>query len=232
MKFNRSIHSEKLQVQSERTAANARSRRTRTALLAAARALLEEGGFGALTIGAVADRAGVSRRAVYLHFASPSALIGALFDYVAEQEGLQASLRRVREAPDSLTGLDEWARHEATYHARILAVARALEHAGRDNPEAAAWRQRIADYQLADCRMLAERLQGEGRLAPGWTVATAADMLWALISTEALERLLVDRRWSPQRYAKLYAQLLRNAFALSADISGHPAQAARAPVPS
>lgn len=203
------------QVKADRAPANVRSRRTRTALLAAARALLEEGGFAALTMGAVAEHAGVSRRAVYLHFGSPSALIGALFDYLAEAEGLQASLRRVREAPDALTALDEWARHEATYHAGILAVARALEHAGRDNPEAAAWRKRIADYQLADCRMLAQRLAAEGRLAPGWTVAAAADMLWALISTEMLERLLVDRRWSPQRYARLYAQLLRNAFASS-----------------
>ncbi|MFI5266712.1 MAG: TetR/AcrR family transcriptional regulator [Chloroflexota bacterium] len=191
---------------------NVRGRRTRSALLVAARALLEERGFGALTLGAVAERAGVSRRAVYLHFASPSALIGALFDHVAESEGLQASLRRVREAPDAMTALDEWARHEATYHARILEVARALEHVGRDDPDAAVWRRRIADYQLLDCRMLAQRLKDEGRLAPSWTVATATDVLWALISTEVLERLLVDRRWSPERYAKLYAQLLRSAF--------------------
>ncbi len=192
--------------------ANARSRRTRLALLSAARALLVEGGFGALTLGAVAERAGVSRRAVYLHFASLSALIGALFDYVADTEGLQESLQRVREAPDAMAALDEWARHEASYHARILPVARALEHAGRDNPDAAAWRKRIADYQLADCRMLAQRLSDEGRLAAGWTVATAADMLWALISTETLERLLADRRWSSAQYATLYGQLLRNAF--------------------
>lgn len=202
-----------LQVASPRAPTNARSRRTREALLRAARELLEGEGFGALTIGAVAERAGVSRRAVYLHFQSPSALIGALFDYVAESEGLQESLTRVRQAPDALTALDEWARHEATYHVRILPVARALEHAGRDHPDAATWRKRIADYQLADCRMLAQRLHGEGRLAKGWTVATAADMLWALISTEMLERLLVDCRWSPPAYARLYAQLLRRTFA-------------------
>jgi len=201
------------QVQPERVPANERSRRTRAALLAAARALLEEGGFAALNIGAVAERAGVSRRAVYLHFASPSAVIGALFDYVAETESVQESLRRVRKAPDALAALDEWARHEATYHASILAVSRALEHAGRDNPDAAVWRKRIADYQLIDCRALAQRLHDEGHLAAGWTVASATDMLWALISTELLERLLVDRGWSPRRYARLYARLLRGAFA-------------------
>lgn len=201
-----------MQVEPGRVPTNARSRRTRAALLDAARARLEEGGFSALTIAAVADRAGVSRRAVYLHFASPSDLIGALFDYVAETEGLQASLRRVREAPDALAALDEWARHEATYHARIMRVTRALERVGRDDPEAIVWRQRIAEYQLMDCRMLAQRLADEGRLTPGWTVASATDMLWALIATELLERLLVDRGWSPKQFRKLYGQLLRSAF--------------------
>ncbi len=42
--------------------ANARSRRTRAALLASARSLLEEEGFEALTMAAVAERAGVTRR--------------------------------------------------------------------------------------------------------------------------------------------------------------------------
>ena len=195
-----------------RAPTNARGRRTRTALLAAARAVLEEHGFPHLTMATVAERAGVTRRAVYLHFASRSDLVGALFDYVAETEGLDASLRRVRTAPDAVAALDAWARHEASYHARILGIARALEHVGRDDPDAAAWRQRIAQHQLADCGRLAERLAHEHRLAPGWSVTSATDMLWALIATEPLERLLVDRGWPPQQYAERFAQLLRSTF--------------------
>jgi len=194
------------------TPANARSRRTRTALLAAARAILEERGFPDLTMAAVAEHAGVTRRAVYLHFAGRADLIGALFDYVAETEGLGASLQRVRSAPDSLTALDAWARHEATYHGSIVGVARALEHVGRNDPEAVTWRQRTAQHQLADCRVLAERLVQEHHLAPGWTVETATDMLWALTSTEPLERLLVDRSWSPEQYAERFGRLLRATF--------------------
>ncbi len=194
---------------------NARSRRTRTALLAAARSLLEEHGFDALTMATVAERAGVTRRAVYLHFTSRSDLVGALFEYVAEAEGLQASLHSVRVAPDALAALDAWARHEATYHARILGVARALEHVGREDPDAADWRRRIVDYQLAVCRLLAQRLADEHRLASAWTIDTAADMLWALISTEPLERLLLDRHWAPEQYAERLAQLLRSTFVAS-----------------
>lgn len=194
---------------------NARGRRTRTALLAAARSLLEEQGFDALTMGTVAERAGVTRRAVYLHFASRSALVGALFEYLAETEGLQASAHPVRAAPDAVAALDAWARLEATYHARILGVARALEHVGREDPDAAVWRQRIVQYQLGLCRLLAQRLADEHRLAAGWTPDTAADMLWALMATEPLERLLRDRHWTPEQYAQRFALLLRSTFVAS-----------------
>src|SRR4051812_19182540 len=88
---------------------NARSRRTRTALLAAAHAILEEQGFEALTMTAVADRAGVTRRAVYMHFPRRAELVGAIFDHVAEAEGLAESLERVWAAPDAVSALDEWA---------------------------------------------------------------------------------------------------------------------------
>src|SRR6266536_1845633 len=46
-----------------------------------------------LTMAAVAERAGVSRRAVYLHFASRAELLTELFGHVSEREGLAASLQ-------------------------------------------------------------------------------------------------------------------------------------------
>src|SRR6266516_2221492 len=54
---------------------------------------------------------------------------------VAETEAVQASLRRVRTAPDGVSALDAWVQHEATYHARILGVADALEHVGHADPQ-------------------------------------------------------------------------------------------------
>jgi AcrR family transcriptional regulator len=106
---------------------NARSQRTRESIFAAAREILENDGFEALTIAAVADRAGVTRRAVYLHFASRAEIVGALFDEVAESEGLAESTARVWAAPDAGVALEEWAAHLARYHPRVLAVDRAVE---------------------------------------------------------------------------------------------------------
>jgi AcrR family transcriptional regulator len=192
--------------------ANARSRRTRAALLDATRELLERDGFEALTMAAVADHAGVTRRAVYLHFASRADLVAELFDHVSETEGLAQSVQAVRDAPDAVAALDEWARHLARFHPRALAVTRAVEQVHRHDPDAAAHRDRYLREQLAACRALARRLAAEGRLAPAWTEESAAEMLWGLISVDLLERLLVERRWSARRLGDRLAVLLRSTF--------------------
>jgi len=206
---------------------NARSRRTCDALLAATRELLEEQGFEALTMAAVAARADVSRRAVYLHFASRTDLVTAVFSYLGETEDIAGSLRRVWEAPDAAAALGEWAWHLARIHPRILAVARAVDHVRRSDPDAAALWDRSMGNWHAGCRRLVAWLTQEGRLAPPWTVDTAADMLWALMSFDVLEGLLVDRHWSPERYAEHLAVLFRSTFVrdLATSSQPHPAGA-------
>lgn len=192
--------------------ANARSRRTRAALLDAARTILEDQGFEALTMTAVADRAGVTRRAAYMHFATRGDLVAALFDHIAEAEGLDRSVQQVWRAPDAATALDEWAAHLARYHPRLLAVDRALQRVWQLDADAAAHRERVVAERLANCQRLARRLADEGRLRQPWTVASAADMLFALISSDVVEALLGDRRWSRKRLSKGLALLLRSTF--------------------
>lgn len=192
--------------------ANARSRRTREGLLAAARAILEEKGFESLTMTAVAERAGVTRRALYMHFSTRAELVGAIYDYVAEAEGLGGSLERVWTAPDAVSALDEWAAHLARYHPRLLAVDRAVQRVWQADPDAAAHRTRVVREKLSNCRRLALRLSEEGRLAPGWTVGSTTDMLFALIASDVIEALIIDRRWSRRRLAAGLASLLRSTF--------------------
>jgi AcrR family transcriptional regulator len=192
--------------------ANARSRRTRAALLAAAHEILKSDGFEALTMTAVADRAGVTRRAVYMHFPTRGELIGSLFDYVAGVEGLAESVSAVWEAPDAVAALDAWAQHLARYHPRLLAVDRAVQRVWRHDPDAAAHRERVVAAKLANCRRLARWLAQEGRLASAWSTEAAADMLFALISSDLIEALIADRRWSRRRLAEHLSLLLRSTF--------------------
>jgi len=191
---------------------NARSRRTARELLTAARTLIEEGGFAAMTMAAVAERAGVTRRAVYLHFATRAQLLAALFRHVNEEAGLAESVARVWAAPDAVAALDEWAAHTARFAPRILPVARAVERVDRDDPDAALHREQAARGRRASCRRLMRALADEGRLKPGWTVASATDMMLALSSLDVVETLLVERRWSRQRFTAHYSMLLRDTF--------------------
>jgi AcrR family transcriptional regulator len=192
--------------------ANERSRRTRAAVLATARRLLEEEGFCGLTMNAVAERAGVTRRAVYLHFGSRAELVSALFDHVAESEGLQRSLAPVWDAPDADCALAEWAQHVARYHPRLLDVDLAVARESDRDPDAAAHRARVMREKLKGCRRLADRLVAEGRLRPGWKSDTAADMIFYLDSGELVGGLLRQRGWSRRLFAERYAALLRDTF--------------------
>jgi AcrR family transcriptional regulator len=196
---------------------NARSRRTRIALLDATRQLVEREGVSSATMGAVAERAGVTRRSVYLHFNSRSDLIGALFDHVAEIEGLQQSLDKVWAAPTAADALAQWAAHLARYHSRVLRVDRAFAQTEHTDRDAAAHRRRVRAAKLASCTRLARRLSDEGVLAGGWSEGAAADMLYALTNSDLVEALLVDRRWTQRLFIGRIAALLQATFIGAAD---------------
>jgi AcrR family transcriptional regulator len=191
---------------------NARSRRTAAALLRAARELIEQDGFAALTMAAVAERAGVSRRAVYLHFATRTELLAALYRSLGETDDLAGSLQAVWDRPDAVAALTEWAEHIARSHPRILGVIRAAERARYADPDAADLWQTAQGNWLKGCRRLMRWLADDGRLAPGWTADTAADMMWALMSIDLLDRLLNERRWSRRRVAEHLAALFHVTF--------------------
>ena len=191
---------------------NARSRRTRLALLAAARTLVEREGVPAVTMASVAEHAGVTRRAVYLHFSTRAELVAALYEYVNDTSELSASLKSVWLAPDAAAALDEWARHLARFHTELIPVGRAFQRVrGTDADAGYSWDLVMRQWRKS-CRRLAEWLAAEGRLAAPWTVETAADMLWALMSFDVLEALVVDRRWSRKRLARRLSVLLRSTF--------------------
>jgi AcrR family transcriptional regulator len=72
---------------------------TRERLLAAAVELLEEGGYAAASVAAIAARSGVATGALYRHFPSKAELFVEVFRTMAEQE--LASLYEASAGPDS-----------------------------------------------------------------------------------------------------------------------------------
>jgi AcrR family transcriptional regulator len=195
---------------------NARSRRTRADLLDAARQLLEEQGPAALTMGAAATRAGVTRRSVYLHFASRAELLVALYDHVLSAEGLDESLRPALEATDPVVALDEFAAHLGRLRPRVRAVATAIQQQRRSDPDFAAHWEVVSRDQRGVCGRLIDGLHRAGRLAPPWTVDTGADLLWALMAGDVVDNLTIDRGWSFDAYAARMAVVFRSVFVVPA----------------
>ena len=191
---------------------NSRSRRTAAALLQAARELIERDGLSGLTMAAVAQRAGVSRRAVYLHFGGRVELLAGLYRHLAETEDLATSLQAVWASPAAVDALTEWAHHITRAHPRIMGVIRAIDRARADDPDAAElWRTGQTNW-LRGSRRLMRWLADEGSLAPRWTVESAADMMWALMSVDVLDRLLNERKWSARAVAEHLASLFHTTF--------------------
>jgi AcrR family transcriptional regulator len=183
-----------------------------SALLDAARELIEEGGVEHLTMATAAERAGVSRRAVYLHFTSRADLINGLVDDLKGIGGVEEAQRPVWQAPDAATMLEEWARHIARLVPRVMSVARAIERVSRTDPDAAQhWEGAQRDRHRA-CLRLMERLDEQQRLAPSWTVETAADMMLAVTSLDVIETLFTGRGWSSDQVAEHLSCLFQATF--------------------
>lgn len=200
---------------------NQRSQDTRAAILDAAWRLLEERGGQGLTMSAVADAAGVSRAGLYLHFSSRGQLFTGLLDHIDERLDLQASLRPVLEAPDAVQALDAWAHHTASYHSRLLPVARAIDRARHDDADARElWGRAMQAWHDA-CTRLTNALADEHRLADPWTPATAADLLWAFMSVELVDDLVIERGWEVDDLADRLFLLVRRTL-----VTDPPAEAA------
>lgn len=193
-------------------ATNARSRRTRDALLAAARRLLEDSGPDSVTMAAVSELAQVSRRAVYLHFESRGALINALFDYVNEVEELGGGLQWVFAAPDCEAMLRRYAEFLMTYVPRILPVSRAIHRAVPSDPAAAQHWATAIQLRRDTAADLVRRILDEGRLAPRWTATDAEGLLLALMSNDVIDTFLTDCEWSVEYAADRLGTLFCSTF--------------------
>jgi AcrR family transcriptional regulator len=92
---------------------------TRERLMQAARELIEEGGYGAATVLAIADRAGVASGTLYRHFPSKEELFVELFRSVCDRE--VAAMRAAAAAmPAGSSHVDVLVEVLSTFAARAL----------------------------------------------------------------------------------------------------------------
>lgn len=185
---------------------------TRTRILETARRLLEERGYYGVGVDEIAKAAGVSRQAVYLHFASKAQLLLATARHIDATGELPKLLEHVFAAPDALTALDRAVDLHLAYDTKILRFALLFDSARRTEKDAdLAWQDR-QKARHAFFRKLVEWLRRDGVLASDLTVAQAVDLWWTLQSHQMLEQLVGQRGWSKERYRSGLKRLLRRAL--------------------
>ena len=192
---------------------------TRARLLDGARRLLVERGYHGVTIDEIAKEAGVSRQAVYAyHFGSKSEFLIALLVHVEAVEGIAELLRPSDDAKSGIDALREAVTANAEFERRVHDVATMLLAARRsDDAAASTWANRMA-RKRAGIGRLVSRLAEEDDLQPGWTAEDAADLAYALLSSQVFDVLVSERGWSVDDYAaRIWRTLASAIVAVPAD---------------
>ena len=160
----------------------------------------------------IARAAGISRQAVYLHFASRTELLIATARYVDQIHGLDERLAAYLHASAGLDTLCEYVDFWANYIPEIYGLAKALlDVRDTDEAAAAAWEDRM-DALREGCRCVIDCLQREGLLAAGWSVAEATEMMWAMLSMTLWENLTIERGWTQAKYTSRMQEVLKQTF--------------------
>ena len=191
---------------------------TRRRIIEAARDLFIERGYGATPLQDVADRAGVAVQTIYFVFGNKRTLLKELVDVtIAGDDEPIATMDRpwFRQVVAAGTADDQLRAHVRGTRAvleRVAPLVRMVDTAAATDADVAAlWpegeRPRYEVHEAA-----AKALVTKPGIVPGLTVQRAADILFALLSTEVFLLLVHERGWSPEdwqrwTYATLHAQL-------------------------
>jgi AcrR family transcriptional regulator len=172
--------------------------RTQLAILQAAEALFRKRGYGATTMQAVADSAGVSLPTVYLYFRSKPDLVRSLADLVTSSADL--SVEHVLAEPDPNRQLQIGAGILCALHERSEVVADILRTASGADPKLSREWKRWQERHLAAVGAVAQSLAKRRALRTGLDVATATDILYTIGGPETFRQLVRERGWTPTHY--------------------------------
>ncbi len=185
-----------------REAASAR----RQSVIAAARDLFSEVGYGATTMHAIAERAGVALDTVYELAGKKADLFRLLLETAISgaDEAIPAErreyVRHIRTEPDARRKLAIYAEAIADIAPRLGPLFRVAHEAAGTDPSIAAQAHEIAERRARNMRLLAIDLMSTGQVRRDLNVADVADIIWSMNAPE-FTMLLLDRGWSQQRLA-------------------------------
>ena len=196
----------------------AQARRTRAAVLEAARAAFLDHGYASTTLGTIAEQAGVSVETVYKAFGNKAGLLKAVFDVaiVGDDEAVPLAARdmvaRINVEPDGAKKLAIYSREYAVRAERSVPIQLLVRDAGASDAGAASVLEQLKVERLTGMTAFAEHLHQSKVLRKGVSAADARDVLWLFTSPEIYEQLVLERGWSPKRFGTWLTQQLTAAL--------------------
>lgn len=181
------------------------ARARRKSVVLAAKELFERDGFRATTIAGVAKSAGVSAESIYKGFGTKAALAKAVFDYVivGDDEPVpmleRPETQAIQAEPDVGRKIALYAEGLARRQQRSAKVQLLIRDGRHTDDTLEEVHQKLLDERLIGMTAFANHLHATGQLAV--PADEAADLLWFYIAVEHYELLVLQRGWSPDRYA-------------------------------
>ena len=179
---------------------------TRVAVAGAARRLFADIGYVSTTIEAISDAAEIPVPTIYSAFGNKPAILEEVRRRWVVETDVEGLHRQALAAPDGgrrLQLASHWTRRQFELGYDVIAMYQ--EAARADLRVAAVWGQVMAFREAAVSELL-ESLSG--RLRPGLTVRRALDLYVAWTLPEVYRTLVLERRWSANRYESWLAELL------------------------
>jgi AcrR family transcriptional regulator len=179
---------------------------TRRSIIDAATRLFVETGYGATSMDAIAEEAGVSRATVFSAVGSKAALLKTAYDValVGDDDLValpdRAESRSIRAEPDPRRYLERYAALIVGLGARVAPIYEAIRGAASADPDIRpVWEKIQQERRIGAAHVVADAAS-KGSLRAGIDQEGAADVVWVLVDP-GLYRLLVDHRgWPRQRY--------------------------------
>ena len=192
---------------------------TRRLILEAAKRLLEEQGYAATTMQAIAAEAAVVPQTVYSAFSSKSGLLSALWDIVlraSEDAAPVGALPWYREVIEELVPERQLrlnARNSRMVKERIAGVIRVIRDGATSDPAVGKLWSDIESSFYRNQAAIVGSIAEKGALRGGLDATRATDILWTLNHPDVWRLLVGERGWSPDDYERWFgdtacAQLL------------------------
>jgi AcrR family transcriptional regulator len=195
-------------------ARQARTRRTRAAVVEAARSLFVERGYAGTTMEAISDRSDTPQATVYRLFSSKLGILKAVLDVSVGGDDKAVTMadrpqvRALLSDEEPKKQLTRFAALLREVMARVGPVHRILADAARSGEDAALLLADVARQRHEGQHRLARSLARSGALRRGLRERDAADIIHALASPEVYGLLVFDRGWSGERYEKWLRSIL------------------------